>query len=52
MFAYYSWVVAQNVGLDASCDDMQNLKGIRENAWDVNSMKIPVIKTRLSVEFA
>jgi hypothetical protein len=28
-----------NIGLDASFDNMQNWKGIREKAEDVNSMK-------------
>jgi hypothetical protein len=44
----YSWEMALNVGLDASLDNMQDWKGIREKAGEVNSTKAYITNDEIS----
>jgi hypothetical protein len=39
IFACHSWEMALSAGLDASFDNMQDRKGTREKAGEVNSTK-------------
>jgi hypothetical protein len=42
IFACHSWKIALNLGLDVPLDNMQDWKGIREKAGEVNSAKVYV----------
>jgi hypothetical protein len=38
-YAYYTWEMALNTGLDVSCYNIYDWKGKRENSVDVSSRK-------------
>jgi hypothetical protein len=42
IYVSYSWEMTLNTGLDASFDNVQDWKGIREKAGEVNSTKTHV----------
>lgn len=46
--ACYSWEMSLNVSLDASFDNVQDCKGIQENAGQVNDMKVYVTNDETS----
>jgi hypothetical protein len=45
----YSWEIALNVGLDVSFDNMQDWKGIREKAGEVNSTEVYITNDGLLI---